>query len=259
MEIQTAMALILSGAIGVSLGFLGGGGSILAVPVLVYVAGIDTREAVGMSLAIVGTTSLFGGILYARMGKVNLRVAAIFGGAGIGGAYFGSRLTHAVSGSTLLLLFAAIMMIVAFSMIFRKNESTPTNGVKHERHFLLTLLAGLGIGILTGFLGIGGGFLVVPALVFFAGLPMHLAIGTSLLVIAINSAAGFAGHLGEGALHLPQTLAFSAASLAGAFAGVRFARHIPAPQLRRIFGIFVMAVALFLIAANYRAFLSTAP
>lgn len=252
MELHTFLALILSGTIGLSLGFLGGGGSILAVPVLVYVARIDAKEAVAMSLAIVGSTSLFGSILYHRAGKLDPKAAGIFGGAGMGGAYLGARLTHTVSNSTLLLCFAAIMMIVAIGMILPKKDTAPGEFDEQRRHLGLTLAAGLGLGVLTGFLGVGGGFLVVPALVFFARLPMHRAIGTSLLVIAVNSAAGFIGHLGEGALHPVQAVAFTAASLVGAIIGTHFARQVPARRLRRSFGYFVILVAMFLIAANYR-------
>ena len=199
MELHTVLALILSGAIGVSLGLLGGGGSILAVPVLVYVAGIEAKESVAMSLAIVGSTSLFGSLLHGRKGKLDLKVAATFGGAGILGAYFGARLTHLVSSGALLLLFATLMLVVAALMIVRQDKRAATDMEKHESNLALTLTAGLGVGVLTGFLGVGGGFLAVPALVLFAGLPMHLAVGTTLLVIAINSATGFVGHMNEGA------------------------------------------------------------
>ena len=253
MEPHTVLALILSGAIGVSLGLLGGGGSILAVPVLVYVAGIEAQDAVAMSLAIVGSTSLFGSLLHGRKGSLDLRVAATFGGAGIAGAYFGARLTHLVSSGTLLLLFAALMLVVAVLMIARKERPTAGDALRHERDTALTLMAGGGVGALTGFLGVGGGFLVVPALVLFAGLPMHLAVGTSLLVIALNSAAGFVGHMGESHLPLSPTAAFTAAAVAGTFAGERFARRVRAERLRRTFAYFVILVAVFLVAANHRA------
>jgi len=252
-ELHTVLALILSGAIGVSLGLLGGGGSILAVPVLVYVAGIEARESVAMSLAIVGSTSLFGSLLHGRKGKLDLKVAATFGGAGILGAYFGARLTHLVSSGALLLLFATLMLVVAALMIVRQDKRAATDMEKHESNLALTLTTGLGVGVLTGFLGVGGGFLVVPALVLFAGLPMHLAVGTSLLVIAINSAAGFVGHMNEGQLHLSQTAAFTVAAVAGTFVGEHFAHRVPASRLRQLFAYFVIMVAIFLIAANYRA------
>lgn len=210
-----------------------------------------------MSLTIVGSTSLFGSLLHGRKGKLDLRVAATFRGAGILGAYFGARLTHLVLSSTLLLLFAALMLIVATLMIVRREKGAGTDNttdmVKHKSNPALTLTTGLSVGVLTGFLGVGGGFLVVPALVLFAGLPMHLAVGTSLLVIALNSAAGFVGHMNEGHLNLSQTVAFTVASLAGTFVGEHFARSVPALHLRKLFAYFVIVVAVLLIAANYRA------
>jgi uncharacterized protein len=252
MELHTIFALILSGAIGVSLGLLGGGGSILAVPVLVYVAGIEAKESIAMSLAIVGATSFIGSLLHGRKGKLDLRVAATFGGAGIIGAYFGARLTQLVASGSLLLIFAALMLTVAVLMLARQDRPA-AEAQRHEGKLLHTLLAGLGVGVLTGFLGVGGGFLVVPALVLFAGLPMPLAIGTSLLVIAINSTAGFVGHLGEGRLQFSLTAAFTAMAVAGTFVGERFARRVPAQKLQQVFAYFVILVALFLVAENYRA------
>jgi uncharacterized membrane protein YfcA len=253
MDLHTILAVILSGAIGISLGLLGGGGSILAVPVLVYVAGIEAKESVAMSLAIVGSTSLFGSLLHGRKGKLDLKVAATFGGAGIIGAYVGARLTHLVANSTLLLLFAGLMLVVAVAMLLRRDQHVSSETRMQKRSLALSLLVGLGVGVLTGFLGVGGGFLVVPALVLFAGLPMHLAVGTSLLVIAINSAAGFIGHMGEGQLHWSMTAAFTAAAVAGTFVGEHFARRVPAARLRRMFAYFVISVAIFLVAENSRA------
>ena len=254
MELHTIFALVLSGAIGISLGLLGGGGSILAVPVLVYVAGVEAHESVPMSLAIVGSTSLVGSLLHARKGHLDLRVAATFGGAGIVGAYYGARLTHLVSGSALLLLFAALMLIVATLMLIRKEGlNAGGDDEKLERSLVLTLGAGLIVGVLTGFLGVGGGFLVIPALVLFAGLPMRVAVGTSLLVIAVNSAAGFVGHMGEGMFRPMLTLGFTLAAVIGAFIGERFARRVRAESLRRVFAYFVISVAVFLVVANYRS------
>ena len=253
MDPHTLLALIMSGAIGLSLGLLGGGGSILAVPVLVYVAGFEARDAVAMSLAIVGSTSFIGSLLHGRGGRLDLRVAATFGGAGILGAYFGAGLTHLVAGATLLLLFAALMLVVAGLMLARRERGAAGAGEKREGRPAHTLGAGLAVGVLTGFLGVGGGFLVVPALVLFAGLPMRLAVGTSLLVIAVNSAAGFVGHIGESHLPLSLTAAFTAAAVAGTFAGERLARRVRAEHLRRTFAYFVILVAVFLVAANYRA------
>lgn len=255
MELHTFFALILSGAIGISLGLLGGGGSILAVPVLVYVAGFDAKESVAMSLAIVGSTSLVGSLLHAREGRLDVKVAATFGSAGVVGAYFGAGLTGMVAGDALLLIFAALMFVVAALMLARKDKGETEEGDGRGKGVWPTLLAGGGVGVLTGFLGVGGGFLVVPALVLFAGLPMRLAVGTSLLVIAVNSVAGFVGHMGAGELHESLTALFTVAAVAGTFIGERYARRISAARLRRAFAYFVMTVALFLAVENYRALL----
>jgi len=236
MDLHTVVALILSGAIGISLGLLGGGGSILAVPVLVYVAGVEARESVAMSLAIVGSTSLFGSLLHGRKGKLDLKVAAIFGGTGITAAYAGARLTHLVANRTLLLLFAALVLVVALAMLLRKDKRDASAARTQKGSLALTLLVG-------------------PALVLFAGLPMRLAVGTSLLVIAINSAAGFVGHVGEGELQLSKTVAFTVAAVAGTFVGEHFTRRVPAARLRRMFAYFVILVAIFLVAENFRALL----
>jgi uncharacterized membrane protein YfcA len=247
------MAILLSAAIGVSLGLLGGGGSVLAVPVLVYVAGVEAKEAVTMSLAIVGSTSLVASLLHQRQGNLDFKVAATFGSAGVAGAFLGAKLTALVSGSVLLLIFAALMLIVGALMLVRKkNEPSPTDE-KRRRNPTKTLLVGAGVGVVTGFLGVGGGFLVVPALVLFAGVPMHLAIGTSLLVIAINSAAGFAGHWGQGQLHFTATAAFTLAAVLGTFAGERLAGRISAGRMRQLFAGFVILIALFLMVANRQA------
>jgi uncharacterized protein len=157
-----------------------------------------------------------------------------------------------VANRTLLLLFAALMLVVAVAMLLRKDKHDASEARMQKGSLALTLLVGLGVGFLTGFLGVGGGFLVVPALVLFAGLPMRLAVGTSLLVIAIKSAAGFVGHLGEGELRLSKTIAFTVAAVAGTLVGEHFTRRVPAERLRRMFACFVILVAVFLIAENLR-------
>lgn len=247
MDGSLALALILSGAIGVSLGMLGGGGSILAVPMLVYVAGVAARDAVAMSLAIVGTTSLMASVLHGRQGRLDYKGAATFGGAGLVGAFIGAQFTHLVSDTVLLLLFAALMLVVGTLMLVRQPREASGTSAPLPRNLPRVLLAGAGVGVVTGFLGVGGGFLIVPALVFFTALPMHVAVGTSLLVIAINSAAGFVGHLDQGDVPLALTVAFTVAAVAGTFVGARVAGHIPAQSMRRLFAGFVMLVALFMI------------
>ncbi len=253
MEWQQIIALLLSGAIGISLGLLGGGGSILAVPVLVYVAGIEAKTSVAMSLAIVGSTSLAASALHWRQGRLDWRTAALFGGAGTVGALLGAQLTPLVSSGMLLLLFALLMFVVAALML--RKQARADDAAPHVANLPRTLLAGASVGVVTGFLGVGGGFLIVPALVLFGGLSMHLAVGTSLLVIALNSAAGFIGHWQHGALPLNQTLAFTAAAIVGTFIGVWLSRRISAQRLRHSFAVFVMVVAVCLLIANRHALL----
>lgn len=244
---QLLLALALSTLIGVSLGLLGGGGSILAVPVLVYVAGVDVHAAIGMSLAVVGTTALVGGLVHARAGRVDLKAAALFGGSGMLGAPLGAQATHAVSPRVLMLLFAGLMIAVGGLMLRAGRRGGPPAS---RRHPVAVPAAGFGVGLLTGFLGVGGGFLIVPALTLLAGLPIHAAVGTSLLVIAANSAAGLAGHVGRGEVPLGLTAAFTAAAAAGALVGVRLAGVLEPGRLRRAFAVFVILVGLLLLARN---------
>jgi uncharacterized protein len=241
------VALALSALIGVSLGLLGGGGSILAVPILVYVARVDVHAAIGVSLAVVGTTALVGGLVHARAGRVDLRAAALFGGSGMLAAPLGAQATHAVAPRVLLLLFAALMLAVGGLMLRGKAVARPGAPRPHP---VAVPAAGFGVGLLTGFLGVGGGFLIVPALTLLAGLPIHSAIGTSLLVIAANSAAGVLGHLRQGEMPLGLTAAFTASATLGALVGVRLASSLDPTRLRRAFAVFVILVGLFLLAKN---------
>jgi len=242
------IAVALSTLIGVSLGLLGGGGSILAVPLLVYVARVDAHTAIEMSLAVVGATSLVGALVHARAGRVDLRAGAGFGVAGMIGAPLGARASHAVAGPTLLLLFALLMIGVGGLML--RNGPLVASPISRPPRRVAVPAVGFAVGLLTGFLGVGGGFLVVPALALLAALPMHTAVGTSLLVIALSSAAGLAGHVHLGRLPLGLTAAFTVASVLGALAGVRVAGTLDAVHLRRSFAVFVVLVGLALLAAN---------
>lgn len=247
MTLQLALGLVLCLGIGLSLGLLGGGGSIITVPVLVYALQVPPREAVAMSLAVVGVTSLIGAALHHRRGAVRIPQAALFAGAGVVSSFLGARLTYLVSPEVLLLSFAALMLAVGIRMAV--TGSRP-EGERRPARPVQVVLAGLAVGLLTGFLGVGGGFLVVPALVLFAGLDMREAVGTSLLVIAINAAAGLAGHLAHGGFHLPLALLVTALAAAGTLLGTHFSHRVSPVALRRGFSIFVVAVAVFLVVAN---------
>jgi hypothetical protein len=213
----------------------------------VYVAGVDVHTAIGMSLAVVGATALVGGLAHARAGGVDLRAGAVFGGAGMLGAPLGAQATHTVAPRVLMLLFAALMLVVGALML---RGPSAGRGERTGPRSPAVPAAGFGVGLLTGFLGIGGGFLVVPALALLAGLPIHRAVGTSLLVIAANSAAGLLGHLGRGGMPPALTAAFTATAVLGALAAVRRASDLDPARLRRAFAAFVILVGLVLLARN---------
>lgn len=254
MDFYLLGAFVFSGLIGVSLGLIGGGGSIITLPMLVYLAGIDPLSAVGMSLAIVGATSLVGALFHCGRGTIDLRKGALFGGFGLGGAYFGSWLTPLVSGEVLLLVFAFLMMAVALVMMFGKAPrriDSPGGRIDLKK----TALVGLIVGLFTGFLGVGGGFLIVPALVLFGRVEMGAAIGTSLVVIAINSAAGLVGQIQHHPLDLKMTAIFTAIASIGTWMGARLGQGASPEKLQKGFALFALAVALFLIFKNQGAIL----
>jgi uncharacterized protein len=242
------LALALALLIGVSLGLLGGGGSILTLPILTYAIGMETKEAIAASLFVVGVTSATGAIAHARAGRIRWRTGLLFGGAGMVGAFLGGRIAAYVPGSVLMLLFTGMMIATSIAMLRgRRGTAAAALGASHDLAVGKVLIEGGIVGIVTGMVGAGGGFLVVPALVLLGGLPMELAIGTSLVVIAMKSFAGLAGHLGHVDVDWPITLAVTAAAVLGSFAGGRLAGRIPGEVLRRGFGIFVLLMAGFVI------------
>jgi uncharacterized protein len=225
------LALVLAVLIGVSLGTLGSGGSIITMPVLVYVAGIPAHEAVAMSLVIVGATSAVGSSLLSRTGGFDRRAAAIFAATGVAGAFAGAKITHFVSGGTLMEIFAALMLLAGWRMLAPRSSAAGVRVCNIPR----CAAVGVGLGLLTGFLGIGGGFLVVPALVLFAGLDMKRAVPTSLAIIAFNAVGGLAGQLRYAALDWTLTLAFLGSALAGMLGGTMLTKRISGDALRRAF------------------------
>lgn len=238
-----ALALALALLVGVSLGVLGGGGSIITLPLLVYVAGISPKPAVGMGLAIVGSTSLVGSYLHSRHGNFYWRAAVYFGGAGIAGSYFGSTFTHLLPSAVLVLLFALIMLIAGTLMLFRRVVATVPHHLHPPCSMQRFLATGFGVGCISGFIGVGGGFMIVPALLWFIGLDARRAVGTSLAIIACNSAAGLIGQLRYTRWDWGVTGQFIAVSLAGMGIGVALARRAPDRALRKAFGATVIAIA----------------
>jgi uncharacterized protein len=243
-----AVGLALAILIGVSLGLLGGGGSILTLPILVYVLHLGTHEAIATSLLVVGATSLAALVPHARGGRVRWRTGLLFGATSMVGAYAAGRVAHFVPGVVLLLAFGAMMLATAVAMM-RKGKSPPAASAGPQKLPVLKIvLEGLGVGAVTGLVGAGGGFLVVPALVLLGGLSMKEAVGTSLLVIAMKSSAGFAGYLGSTAIDFELAAMVTAAAVVGSFGGAALAARVRQDVLRRGFAWFVLVMAVFLLS-----------
>jgi len=249
---QLALDMALGFGIGLSLGLMGGGGSLLTVPALVYLVDQTPQAAVTTSLAIVGANSLMGASFHRSQGTLNWNVALTFGGAGMLVAYLSAGLSKMMPEPFLLIAFALIMLLVGGLMLTRKDDDSPE--MDTSRPLPVVLASGSGVGLMTGILGIGGGFLIVPALVMLVGLPMKLAVGTSLIIIAMNSLAGFLGHVGDGTFDITMTVIFTAAGLVGTFAGAKLSKRLPAGKLQKVFAWFVIALALFLLYDNLLVF-----
>ncbi|MBX3134272.1 MAG: sulfite exporter TauE/SafE family protein [Gemmatimonadaceae bacterium] len=241
---MTAIAAALALAIGVTLGLLGAGGSILTVPVLVLALGVHTKTAIAMGLPIVGGAALVGVVQHYRHGNVNFRVAIPFGLAAMLGAYGGAIAARHLSGHTQLRLLAVVMLVAAVLMF--RNSALPERPIATPRRRIL-MLVGVAAGSLTGLVGVGGGFLLVPALVLLAGVSMHQAVGTSLFVIVLNTLAGYAGY--HSSVHVPWDLVawFAGFTAAGLLVGTAFATRVPHTALKRAFAALLVAVAIYLL------------
>ncbi|WP_408888466.1 sulfite exporter TauE/SafE family protein [Myxococcus faecalis] len=276
--------------VGVLLGLLGGGGSILTVPLLVYVLGVEPRTAIAMSLVVVGVTSASGALLHARAGRVRWRTALLFGAGGMAGAFLGGKLNPLLSPTMLLLCFAGVMVAASVAMLLRSDspapvmsghvtadlsearatsgrvepspsfaadqhaqpteQRSPTSVESESSVSVMRVVAqGVGVGILSGLVGAGGGFLIVPALTL-VGLSTPMATATSLVVIALQCAAGLIGHLGHAELPWRLTGEVLAIALVGSMLGGRFAGRVAPGVLRRGFALFVLATATFLLLAQ---------
>ncbi|QWC84658.1 sulfite exporter TauE/SafE family protein [Nocardioidaceae bacterium] len=244
------LTLALSVVVGVTLGLLGGGGSILTVPVLVYVAGLDAKQAIATSLVVVGVTAAMGTVSHARAGRVRWRTGLLFGAAGLSGAFLGGLLGGVLPGAVLLVGFAVMMLVTAVAMLRGRGDVAPRQG---DLPVLHVLGEGLVVGLVTGLVGAGGGFLVVPALVLLGGLPMSVAVGTSLLVIAMKSLGGLAGYLSSVQLDWALVAAVTAAAVVGSLVGGRLVSAVPEAALRRGFAWFVLVMGVFVLAQELPA------
>ena len=243
--------------LGISLGLIGGGGSILAIPVLVYVMEVPAKSAIAMSLVIVGIVSLIGVIPHWQKGNVNFKTVALFAPTAMLGAYIGARIASLppITPTIQLVSFAVMMLVAAFLMI-RKDSSESddkpeleSDDKPHDKYRWLAIAAeGLGVGLLTGFVGIGGGFMIIPALVLLGKTPMKEAIGTSLIIIALKSVTGFLGYLGHVSLSWNLMMSFTVVASLGTIAGAYLTNFIDGKQLQKVFGGFVAAVAIFILS-----------
>ncbi|MFE1270755.1 sulfite exporter TauE/SafE family protein [Streptomyces sp. NPDC058758] len=256
---MTALIVAASLLIGVSLGVLGGGGSILTVPILVYLAGQDTKEAIATSLFVVGVTSLAALVPHARAHRVRWRTGLFFGAFSMAGAYGGGRLAEYIPGTALLIAFALMMLATAYAMLRRPRPAGEPKARRGDLPLKHIAVEGLLVGAVTGLVGSGGGFLVVPALALLGGLPMGIAVGTSLLVIAMNSFAGLAGHLSGVTIDWGLALTVTTAAVLGSLIGARLTGRVPQQVLRRAFGWFVVAMGVFVLTRQLDSGLWTHP
>lgn len=255
LELYWILGHLLAVGIGVSLGLIGGGGSILAVPILIYVMQVEPKSAIAMSLVIVGAVSLLGILPHWIQGNVNLKIAASFAPAAMVGAYGGARLATlpCISASIQLIAFAVMMLIAGVLMIRdggqKVRESLKEAEVSHGGlpSWVIIPLEGLIVGVLTGFVGIGGGFAIIPALVLLGKTPMKEAIGTSLVIITLKSITGFWGYLSHVSVDWLLMGTFIVAASSGTVGGAYLTRFVDSKRLQKWFGYFVIAVAIFML------------
>ena len=240
-------------AIGLSLGLLGAGGSILTVPVLVYLVGQVDKVAIAGSLAIVGGISLVGALPYIVKRRVDWRSVILFGLPGMAGTYGGAYLAQFVSGTFQIIVFGVLVVLAGVLMIrpvqVKDTAATP-------QVYWKIAAEGLVVGIITGFVGVGGGFLIVPALVLLGGLPMHIAIGTSLLIIALKSLSGFYKYLDvlstlQLSLDWEIIRLFTVLGILGSFAGSLVSTQLPQQTLRRTFACFLFVIGTSILWQNF--------
>ena len=269
------LSLIFGAVVGLSLGLTGGGGAIFAVPLLVYGLNVDAREAVAISLAAVGATSFVGFLHRWKLGEVELRTGLLFAVAGMLGAPAGTWIASLIPEDVLLLLFAGLMLIVAVRLWQQASrplaaiqactasdaQDAPTcqrdaagTLILNSRCAVLLFIAGVLTGVLSGVFGVGGGFIIVPALVLFSGMSIHRSVGTSLMVVALVSVSGVASQLWAGRAIAPViTALFVIGGIAGLFTGQQIGRRLSGPALQKVFVVAILAVAVFVILRNLSA------
>jgi uncharacterized membrane protein YfcA len=260
MNVQYSIGYGAALLVGLVIGLAGGGGSILTVPIFIYVFGIPTVLATTYSLFVVGTTSLVGSINHIWKKRVDLRVTFVFALPSFVSVYLSRRFLvpalpdpmlqvgqFSLSKSDAILYFFAVIMILAARAMIRNDRPEQGEAADGRPRYQTLALDGLAVGLLTGTIGAGGGFLIVPMLVLLAGLPIHRAVATSVLIIAVNSFVGFLGDIHHTDLNWNFLLPFTGLSIVGIFVGMYLARFVEPDQLKKGFGWFVLAVAVYMI------------
>lgn len=239
--------------IGISLGLLGSGGSILTVPVLIYLVGEPEKAAIAESLGIVAAISLVGAIPYAIRKEVDWKSVFYFGIPGMAGTYGGAALSAYLSGSFQLMIFAVVMLLAAAMMIRKPKE---LNTKETTAPIWMLISEGLVVGVITGLVGVGGGFLIIPALVLLGGLSMRIAVGTSLFIIAAKSLLGFYKYIDvlakeDLSINWQLVLVFTLIGILGSFIGSKASQFIPQQQLKRGFGYFLILMGVYILYVNF--------
>lgn len=246
------LVILAGAATGIVLGLFGSGGSIIAMPALMYLLGVEAKSAIAMSLGIVAVTATITAVDHWRHHNVDVRVALVFGLFGVIGTFAGAKVGVLTPVVVQLVLFALVMYAAAWKMLKPALVPQPVAGLPPpERNVEVRMghiaAHGIGVGALTGVVGVGGGFLIVPALALLSGLRMKLAIGTSLAIVAAKSYAGFFGYLGAVAIDWTTMIAFTGVTIAGSFAGTRLAHRFSPEMLKRSFGGFLVLVASYIL------------
>ena len=255
---MTLLGAALGLLVGITLGLLGAGGSILTVPIFIYVLGIAPKAAIAMSLAAIGATSAIGAASHWRQGMVDLRIALIFGVFAMSAAFVGARLARYVPEAVQLTMFGIVVLTAAVLMLRNATKSPHESGAKADgsaadgggqRDLRWGWIAGQGVavGTLTAIIGVGGGFLIVPALVLLGRVPMHRAVGTSLVIITMNALSGFAGYLGQVPIDWLLVAGFASAAGVGILIGGRIAPHVSQRRLKQAFAVLLLVVGAYVL------------
>ncbi|MDA8094647.1 MAG: sulfite exporter TauE/SafE family protein [Betaproteobacteria bacterium] len=259
-----ALAMLMGIATGILLGLLGSGGSIITIPTLVYLLGVAPKQAIAMSLGIVAISATISALNHWRHGNVDLKLAAVFGFFGTAGAYLGTRLGITMPAALQLTIFAIVMYAAAYRMlkskrpafkpagadVVRPESAANASGAGLTNRLWKIALTAFAVGSLAGFVGVGGGFLIIPALVLLTGTPMKQAVGTSLVIVTFNCITGFMGYLGSVPIDYKLLAVFTALMIAGSFAGTLLSHRLSHDTLKRSFGIFLVLIASYIVLKN---------